>query len=306
MDFMSDPPSLELQEQLVVYILPLQPFEKSLVQEASNFFRAYRPAILNDPQPTSSVFNAFHSWRWAKSVAENLGDFLGGNTLQEDYRGNRILAYVGYLHFLSHTDSLSRNKARIEVYRASNEDFLASLADRPVGAIQVIPAPEDEAAWVCLAEIYESFGKSWELPHLPCCAWDGFEIWPLVRMFAVHSLWPENMDCVYRVFMQDHDFQKYHEIRHPSGPRSHDAIAAVEESSGPLEQVPVYKKKQQKRSKARTLDDESDDELSHPMELFYYEPDGADFERFVREKRNNNGHESLKASSFTYSAPDPS
>jgi hypothetical protein len=200
-----DPPAG--QEARIEYFVPLSGFERRLVSELSILLnQEHFPAF--DPDHFS-IDTVFSEWEWTRLIRKCLNDDLGhdGQYLYQDYGGDRTKAYDSLIHFLAHTGSEKRNLARAERFRAANETFLVKLGDRSIRDVSVKPAGEDLLHWETISRLYQSCGQYWK-HEAPLKNKNGkFYVFQLVRRFTLHWKWPENVDIVERVLVQDLAFK---------------------------------------------------------------------------------------------------
>jgi hypothetical protein len=103
----------------------------------------------------------FPRWSWARLVNSALKDALIEEEMEEQYQGDKELAYNEFLNVLKDQGGQERDLDRTEILERANPDFLALLGDHPIHDVRIIPASEDSLAWVTIATIYLHGGLYW-------------------------------------------------------------------------------------------------------------------------------------------------
>lgn len=189
----------------VQFYLPLCLFERHQLLDLSNHLNNDDLARIGENfgdllQPQE----AFHAWVWYGKVRSILDGYLGGEDLMEEYQGDRNRAYEDLLTHLAQDFpiGMGMNLARTELIRNANKDFLIKLGNRPMEDVTISAVDHDEDAWNVLSVIYLTYGRQWKLTA-PLDKEEGdFDIWKLIRSFAISRHWPDNQREIQRLLFQ--------------------------------------------------------------------------------------------------------
>ncbi|KAH8689276.1 kinase-like domain-containing protein [Phaeosphaeriaceae sp. PMI808] len=200
------------QDARIEYFVRLSGFEQQLISELDfllnqEHFAAFDP----DHFPIAIVFS---EWKWSHLVKNCLNDDLGhdGEYLYKDYAGDRTKAYDSFIHFLAHTGGEERNLARAEGFRRANETFLLNLGNRSICDVNVKPPEEDLPLWETISRLYQACGKYWKYEESLNGTNGKFVIFTLIRKFTLQWKWPENVDIVERVLVQNPAFKASYNV----------------------------------------------------------------------------------------------
>ncbi|KLU87653.1 serine/threonine protein kinase [Magnaporthiopsis poae ATCC 64411] len=187
---------------VVHYVVPLMGFERSLVDELRNYTQS-RPELLSRSRRQDSV-KAFDSWRWSRPLQKALRGNLDveDEAFHEDWGGSRALAYSASFPLFENKNGMDEDgvgcqRKRLRVIRERNSSFLDVLGDRPSRTIQVVPDPADAASWEQLDLLLDLFGWLFEHPEKLFDSDRTFDVFTVVRLFFVHSLYPWNADRIF-------------------------------------------------------------------------------------------------------------
>ncbi|KAL8364976.1 hypothetical protein RB595_003999 [Gaeumannomyces hyphopodioides] len=183
--------------EVVHYVAPLMDFERSLVDELHNYIQR-RPELLPQSHRQDSV-KAFSSWRWSRALQQALRENLDveGESFHEEWGGSRALAYSASFPPFENKDGMGSQRKRLQVIRKRNNSFLDVLGDQPSSSIQLIPDPADAASWEQLDLLLDLFGWLFERPEQLFDDDRTFDVFTIVHLFFVHSLYPWNADKIF-------------------------------------------------------------------------------------------------------------
>jgi len=190
----------------VAYFVPLRPFEQRLLQELADVLdqRHFDPF---DRQRTP-INAAFEKWHWSSLVRGCLNDDLGEESLHDEYQGDISKAYNNFLHFLAHQGEAEQSLFRSNQFRDANPGFLTQLANMPISCVDVRPTAEDLPYWETVSRIYHTFGRTLIFKDPLSNSKDNFEVWKLIRKFALRWLSPEDKNIIQRTLFTTVAFQK--------------------------------------------------------------------------------------------------
>ena len=202
-------------EPYVEYFVPLSDFERQLVTELSSLLNQNRQGPFhaeNTPSIAASIA-AFNNWTWSSRVIRCMNEDLEGESLQEEYQGDRSKAYNGLIHFLAHTASEEQNLARAESVREINPDFLLKLGNRPICDVKVKPVERDLPLWTTISKLYQECGQYWKNEELLSNPEGTFTISELIRKYTLHWQWPENKEMIDRVLIRNPSFDAGYTVK---------------------------------------------------------------------------------------------
>lgn len=166
----------------------------------------------------SLITNVFDSWKWSDVVRRRLDEHFGDECLHEECDGDRQKAYDWFIHFLTHHETDKRGLARTLRFRDTNDGFLTSLGERRISDVVIKPAEADLKCWEILAKLSLVAGKhsndnTASVPNnLLGQSDDKFDIWKLIRRFALLQQWPDNQDNVERLLLMDPSFEAVYTV----------------------------------------------------------------------------------------------
>ncbi|KAI1426560.1 kinase-like domain-containing protein [Xylaria sp. FL1777] len=196
--------------KLVPYVIPLLPYEKTLIQEAGKLLDSGKVSAADLGKPCSPA-DAFKNWRWYKSFHGRLSSDLDLEDL-EWYGGDRELAYERCLTPMANLDSHRKNLSRINAIRSSNPTFLEELGDKPCSDITCQWLGSDTESWVVVSKIVNAFGQPWRHPEILNEKSTYFELWELIRIFFLHAQCPRNADLIEQHLIQHPVFETFFEV----------------------------------------------------------------------------------------------
>ncbi|TGJ86305.1 hypothetical protein E0Z10_g2459 [Xylaria hypoxylon] len=179
---------------LVAYVIPLLPYEKSLILEVATFLDSGEISAADLGRPYSA-HTTFQNWKWYKAFREYLSYELDLEEVAE-WGGDRELAYDRCLQAVANIDSHNKNLARVNSIRSSNAKFLKELGDRPCDDIIFKSLESDADSWEVVSKIINAFGQPWRHPDSLNEKSSRFEIWELIRIFFLHAQCPKNADLI--------------------------------------------------------------------------------------------------------------
>lgn len=182
---------------VVRYVAPLMDFERGLVDELHNYVQS-RPELLSQSH-RQECMKAFDSWRWSHELQQSLREYLDveGESFHEEWGGSRASAYSALFPPLENKDGMGCQRKRLQMIRQRNNSFLDVLGDQPSSSIQLIPDPADAASWEQLDLILDLFGWLFERPEQLFDRDRTFDVFTVVRLFFVHSLYSWNADRIF-------------------------------------------------------------------------------------------------------------
>ena len=79
--------------------------------------------------------------------------------------------------------------------------------------VTISAVDQDEDAWAVLSIIYRTYGRQWKYPGIFQNNDGDFDIWKLIRMFAISRHWPTNEREISRLLFQHNLFTETFSIR---------------------------------------------------------------------------------------------
>lgn len=213
----------------VQFYLPLCPFERhQLLDLGIHLNNDDLSGISENLGDILQPREAFQAWVWYGKTRRILDEDLDEEGLVKNYQGDRNQAYEESLNYLA--GMRQKELARVQYIRNANKDFLVKLGNKPVKDVTISAVDQDEDAWAVLSVIYRTFGRYWKYPGLFDNNDGDFDIWKLVRMFAISRHWPANKRKISELLFQHHLFMETFSIR-TIAPSS----AEVKTHLGPME-----------------------------------------------------------------------
>ena len=179
----------------IEFVVPLLPYERTLLSKvAINFFPRDTIAVSHglDHVNMKSMMKAFKRWRWGHKVEEMLREELNHQTIIEEWGGDRVVAYDRCFHLLADSGSIGTVTYRANLAREMNRLFLNQLGNRDSGCVQCVWSNDDLEYWRILDKIHLAHGQPWRRPNSLDGRSDHFEIWELVRIYCLHSQYPDS------------------------------------------------------------------------------------------------------------------
>lgn len=201
----------------ITYKIPLAEFEKSLIADIGSVLGQAGHDISSGDNATE-IDSTFRAWKWPELVRGCLNDDLGEGL--QRYQGNKLAAYNDTLHFIAHRGGEQRNTARSGLLRAANSSFLAKLGDRPIADVEAVHAGEEDQEWRILSTIYHITPPTWQFEDFLESTSTKFEVWELLRAFAIQWLHPDNAVQIRRalfnhpIFTKNYSVEENDEISH--------------------------------------------------------------------------------------------
>jgi hypothetical protein len=194
----------------IAYVVPLCKFEKILLDELGQLLDD--KDLVDSSARNYTVEEVFLKWKWGNTVARGLKDWLFGETLEKNHKGDKPSAYTDFENYLAHTESNETTLKRATLIQDANPDFVARLGSMPIDVVEVQPNEEDRLHWMTVARIY---GK--------CLPWvehsqlfdrdPSFEIFCLIRVFTLRWHYPQNRNNIFGAFLATPTFHDCWKIR---------------------------------------------------------------------------------------------
>lgn len=189
----------------VQFYLPLCPFERHQLLDLGHYLNNEDLSGIGENfGDVLQQREAFHAWVWYGKVRSILDGYLGEEALMEDYQGDRNRAYEESLKHLAQDLPVGAgmNLARTELIRNANQDFLIKLGNKPIEDVTISAVDHDEEAWTVLSVIYLTYGWQWKLTATHEKEEGDFDIWKLIRSFAISIHRPNNQREIQRLLFQ--------------------------------------------------------------------------------------------------------
>ncbi|KAF9767625.1 hypothetical protein IL306_015185 [Fusarium sp. DS 682] len=201
---------MQMNMEMTEYVIPMMAFERSLVMEVQTYLADNCEAIIT----RKSNVQAFNIWKWSQAIQRWLRGCLDAedDQLRLEAGGSRSRAYEGCFAGLENGDHRGKHHARITQIRERNPNFVDNLGDKSSGLIKAVPDPDDNGYWQTLNSIVEAFGRPWDTPYELDSNIGRFDIFSLIRIYFLRSLFPLNTTVISETFTAHDAFLRYYTV----------------------------------------------------------------------------------------------